>query len=161
MEQNTKDGDRKFLRIDNKFLPAYITRRYALQESLLLFECLQKIWFTFVHVEFVSVPGATVSYCGLLFPLFSDPLKLCRKLAVVRTREYFPCFVWYCKWFIWSRMNRLPSVDSVPHECPCSHLSNLRTKMDPTDCVKTAFSRLTRCDLQASKRQSVHSQRRP
>ena len=48
-------------------------------------------------------------------------------------------------------MDSLPSVDSVLHECPCSHLTDLTTKMGPTDCIKTMFSRLTLRDFQANK----------
>ena len=88
----------------------------------------------------------------MLYLLFSDPLILCRKLTVLRTREYFPCLMRYCKWFLCSLMDSLPSVDSVPLECPCSHLTDLTTKMGPTDCIKTSFSRLALCHLHTSKR---------
>jgi hypothetical protein len=157
VEQNTEDGNRKFLRNANKLLPdrtsLRCTRKWPFIFILFLFEfLLQQLRFKFVLVVFLSVTGATVSYIGMLYLLFSDPLILFRKLAVVRTREYFPCLIRYCKWFLCSLMDSLPSVDSVPLECPCSHLTDLTTKMGPTDCTKTSFSRLALCHSQASKR---------
>jgi hypothetical protein len=103
----------------------------------------QQLWSKFFRVVFVSVNGATSGCFCMSFFLFRDPLKLCRKVPIVHSREYFPCFLWHYKWFLCSRVDSLPSVDSVPRECPCSHLSDLMAEMGPTDCIKTKFSKLT------------------
>jgi len=157
MEQNAEDGDRKFLRNTDKLLPDYTSLRCSRKWPsftfiLLLFQCLlQQLRFKFVRAAFVSVTGVTISYFGLLFPIFNDPLILHRKLVLVHTRQYFPCFICYCKLFLCSRMDSFPSVDSVPLECPYSHLTDFTTKMGPTNCIKTSFSRLAFCDVQAPK----------
>jgi len=93
MEQNTENGDRKSLRNANNFLSDCTslrsTRKWPFIYIRHLFECLlRQLMFKFVRVAFVSVTGATVSYFGMLFLLFSDPLTLCIKLSVVRTRWF-------------------------------------------------------------------------
>jgi len=136
-----------------------ITRRYAIQGSdlhLFSFSFCSGLLFSnlglslfVLHLSQLLVPQSVTSACN--FHNSATPLMLSRKPALVRTRQYFPCFIWYCKWFLCSRMDSLPSVDSVPLECPYSHLTDLTTKMGPIDCIKTSFSRLAFCDVQASK----------
>ena len=71
MEQNTEDGDRKFLRNADKLLPDNTSLRYTRKWPsfifvLLLFRSLiQQLRFKFVRVAFVSVTGATISYFGV------------------------------------------------------------------------------------------------
>lgn len=75
----------------------------------------------------------------LLFVSFNGQLKCCRDVPCRRTLFPIPC-VEYCKWLLCAFINLLPSVDSVPHDCPCSHSGDLTAETGPTGCIRTKYS---------------------